>query len=36
MMPGHMAHQSTYQGRDGCLMFAIFDQAYDIKWGKGP
>jgi len=34
MMAGHMAHQFTCQGRDGCVMFVTFDRAYDIKWEK--
>lgn len=37
VMAGNMAHQFTCQGRDACVMFVIFDGAYDIKWGKsGP
>jgi quercetin dioxygenase-like cupin family protein len=35
MMPGRMAHQFTCQGPQPCLMFVIFDGAYDIKWGRG-
>ena len=34
-MGGHMAHQFTCQGRDACVVFVIFDRAYDIRWGKG-
>jgi hypothetical protein len=36
MMEGGMAHQFTCQGREACVMFVIFDRAYDIKWGKRP
>jgi quercetin dioxygenase-like cupin family protein len=35
VMEGGMAHQFTCQGREACVMFITFDQAYDIQWGKG-
>ena len=35
MMGSHMPHQFTCRSKWGCLMFIIFDGAYDIKWGKG-
>jgi hypothetical protein len=34
MMGSHMAHQFACQGTAACVMFASFDRAYDIKWGK--
>ncbi|CAN5912495.1 hypothetical protein BH11PSE3_BH11PSE3_51180 [soil metagenome] len=34
MMAGGMAHQFTCRGNAACVMFATFDRAYDIKWGK--
>jgi hypothetical protein len=34
MMAGRMAHQFTCQGTAPCVMFVLFDGAYDIKWGK--
>ena len=34
MMGSHMAHQFACQGIAACVMFASFDRAYDIKWGK--
>ena len=33
IMGSHMAHQFACQGT-ACVMFASFDRAYDIKWGK--
>ena len=36
MMEGGMAHQFTCRGREACVMFVIFDGAYDIKWGRRP
>lgn len=35
MMEGGMAHQFTCRSGEACVLFAIFDRAYDIKWGKG-
>ena len=35
VMGSHMAHQFTCTGSAPCVMFATFDGAYDIKWGKG-
>ena len=35
VMEGRMPHQFTCQGKSACLMFVIFDRAYDIYWGKG-
>jgi len=34
-MGGGMPHQFTCQDRSACLMFVVFDRAYDIYWGKG-
>jgi quercetin dioxygenase-like cupin family protein len=34
MMGTHIAHQFACQGTAACVMFASFDRAYDIKWGK--
>jgi quercetin dioxygenase-like cupin family protein len=36
MMPGKVAHQFTCTGAHECLMYVMFDQKYDITWGKGP
>jgi mannose-6-phosphate isomerase-like protein (cupin superfamily) len=35
LMGGRMPHQFTCQDRSACLMFVVFDRAYDIYWGKG-
>jgi quercetin dioxygenase-like cupin family protein len=34
VMGGRMPHQFTCQDKSACLMFVIFDRAYDIYWGK--
>lgn len=36
MMPGKVAHQFTCKGNHPCWMYVMFDQKYDIFWGKGP
>jgi mannose-6-phosphate isomerase-like protein (cupin superfamily) len=37
VMGSHMAHEFACQGPVACVMFVIFDRAYDIKWGRsGP
>lgn len=36
MMPGKVAHRFTCTGTHDCLMYVMFDQKYDITWGKGP
>jgi quercetin dioxygenase-like cupin family protein len=35
VMGGRMAHQFTCLGKSPCVMFVVFDRAYDIFWGKG-
>jgi quercetin dioxygenase-like cupin family protein len=35
VMDGRMPHQFTCQDNSACLMFVVFDGAYDIYWGKG-
>jgi hypothetical protein len=34
VMGGRMAHQFTCLGKSPCVMFVVFDRAYDIFWGK--
>ena len=35
MMEGGIAHQFTCRSGEACVLFAIFDRAYDIKLGQG-
>jgi hypothetical protein len=35
-MPGKVGHQFTCKGTHPCLIYVMFDQKYDIFWGKGP
>ena len=39
MMPGKAKHQFSCQSKGGCVLFVMFDRAYDIFWvkdTKGP
>ncbi len=34
MMPGKAKHQFSCQSKAGCVLFVMFDRAYDIFWVK--